>query len=178
MTVPTIQCEARVRSRIHRKSKSGDWISVTFEISPIDLPEELWDMDEGQRVVLVLAAIGDDEQPVRPKTKPDTAGAGEAEPKPRLRDLPRSRQMQKMCGVPEFQHFVWQKNHPGGQLAGHPDAYSLASEAVKILLKIDSSKDLDVMGPPEWPELFHDGWDTLYSAYEQAQGRMAREIGK
>ena len=60
MTVPSVHCEAKKIS--YRQSRDG--LVVSFVIHPSDMPDELALAPLGQRYVLALAAIGDDEEPV------------------------------------------------------------------------------------------------------------------
>ena len=66
MTTPSISCEARKIS--YRQSKDG--LVVSFVVHPNDMPDALALAPLGQRYMLALAAIGDDEKPVAPLTTP------------------------------------------------------------------------------------------------------------
>ena len=61
MTIPAVHCEARKVS--YRQTKEG--LVVAFVIHPNDMPDTLATAPLGQRYMLALAAIGDDEQPVQ-----------------------------------------------------------------------------------------------------------------
>lgn len=60
MPVPSVHCEARKLA--YRQSKEG--LVVSFVIHPNDMPDALAVAPLGQRYMLALAAIGDDEQPI------------------------------------------------------------------------------------------------------------------
>jgi len=60
MTVLSMHCEARKIA--YRQSKDG--LVVSFVIHPNDMPDALAVAPLGQRYMLALAAIGDDEKPV------------------------------------------------------------------------------------------------------------------
>jgi hypothetical protein len=60
MTVPSVHCEARKVA--YRQSRDG--LVVSFVIHPNDMPDALAVAPLGQRYMLALAAIGDDEKPV------------------------------------------------------------------------------------------------------------------
>jgi len=60
MTVSSVHCEARKIA--YRQSKDG--LVISFVIHPNDMPDALAVAPLGQRYMLALAAIGDDEKPV------------------------------------------------------------------------------------------------------------------
>ncbi len=64
MTVPSVVCEARKVA--YRQTKEG--LVVAFVIHPNDMPDALAVAPLGQRYMLALAAIGDDEQPLGTET--------------------------------------------------------------------------------------------------------------
>ncbi len=64
MTVPSVHCEARKVA--YRQTKEG--LVVAFVIHPNDMPDALAVAPLGQRYMLALAAIGDDEQPLGTET--------------------------------------------------------------------------------------------------------------
>ncbi len=81
MTVPAMHCEAKKMA--YRQSREG--LVVSFVIHPNDMPDALAVAPLGQRYMLALAAIGDDEEPVpvaqgieRQPSKPDVAGSNPA----------------------------------------------------------------------------------------------------
>ena len=154
MTIPTHQFEAKVRAVTRRTNKSGDWWSVTLEVQPHDFDEALCTMAQAQqRVQAVLAAIGDNEQPVevKPARKPATTRAEKA---------------RRLCGVPQFQEFMrlwanvpaWSKDW---------DRYEQTSHWLKLYLCIDSKAVLDTHTSPAA------AFDRLLAEYEQSTGRMA-----
>src|SRR6185312_13461854 len=62
-----VHCE--VRKIAYRQSKDG--LVVSFVVHPADMPDALATAPLGQRYMLALAAIGDDEQPIPvPEQKP------------------------------------------------------------------------------------------------------------
>ncbi len=67
MTVPSVSCEARKVA--YRQTKDG--LVVAFVIHPNDMPDALAIAPLGQRYMLALAAIGDDEKPIPAKTTPE-----------------------------------------------------------------------------------------------------------
>lgn len=70
MTVPACHCEARKAA--YRQSKEG--LVVSFVIHPNDMPDALAVAPLGQRYMLALAAIGDDEQAI------ETEGSSKRDP--------------------------------------------------------------------------------------------------
>lgn len=79
--VPAVHCEARKVS--YRQTKDG--LVVSFVIHPQEMPDALAVAPLGQRYMLALAAIGDDEQPIpgagaeadgRPHAAPTDASEG------------------------------------------------------------------------------------------------------
>jgi hypothetical protein len=60
MTVPAVHCEAKKVA--YRQTKDG--LVVSFVIHPNDMPDALAVAPLGQRYMLAMAAIGDDEKPV------------------------------------------------------------------------------------------------------------------
>lgn len=94
-------------------------------------------------------------------------------PKPRFGDLPRSRQMQKMCGVLEFQQFmVFKAPEAIAPTTNLLDAHDAAARRCKTYLGIESSHDLDI--PANYSRAGK-AWDTLLAEYQQSQGRMAEK---
>jgi len=70
-----VHCE--VRKVAYRQSKDG--LVVSFVVHPADMPDALATAPLGQRYMLALAAIGDDEQPILVQTtapQPDRSVAG------------------------------------------------------------------------------------------------------
>ena len=155
MTVPTHQFEAKVRAVTRRTNKSGDWWSVTLEIQPHDFDEALCTMAQAQqRVQTVIAAIGDNEQPVevKPARKPATTRAEKA---------------RRLCGVPAFQAWAFQQF--GGDVNKWPvdERYQIVSDWLKKRCGVGSKSRLDQFEPEG--RLF----EALLSEYEQSTGRMA-----
>jgi hypothetical protein len=70
MTIPAIYCE--VKKLAYRQSKEG--IVVSFLVHPQEVPDALAVAPLGQRYMLALAQIGDDERPVEPPS-PSTPAA-------------------------------------------------------------------------------------------------------
>lgn len=99
--------------------------------------------------------------------------AVQSDPEPvktRLQDRTRAAQMQRLCGVAEFQNFMSQKN-PNLHIYAEMSPYGITKALVKDLLGIESSNDLD-------EDRFvdaQDDWDTLLAEYQQSQGRMAEK---
>lgn len=119
MTVPAVHCEARKVS--YRQTKDG--LVVSFVIHPSDMPDTLAVAPLGQRYMLALAAIGDDERPIEPPSPPlaerpgvetvssPTARARAAQfAKERYQEAPPMVQARMRSGIlasdPRFQQFV------------------------------------------------------------------------
>ncbi len=63
-------CEVRLRGLTKKKDKEGDWVSVTFQVHPDELPLDLLQAPLGQRYMLAIEGINDDEAPANtPDTK-------------------------------------------------------------------------------------------------------------
>ena len=155
MTVPTHQFEAKVRAATRRTNKSGDWWSVTLEIQPHDFDEALCTMAQTQqRVQTVIAAIGDNEQPVevKPARKPATTRAEKA---------------RRLCGAISFQSFLMR--FAPGSVSPDRSAYDAASDRVKQYCGVTTKAELDVN------PLAAGSWDTILTIYEQSTGRMAEK---
>lgn len=135
-----------------RQTQDGLW-KLTVTVHPNDMETSLLEAPMGTRYMMAMVQIGDDEKPV--------------EPKKRLRDEPRSRQFQKMCGVEEFQDFA-RDRYRHIRISGRSTAYEYTNALVKEALNIGSSGCLDSTdyGPK---------WDALLTEYEQATNKMAEE---
>ncbi|MGI9297059.1 MAG: hypothetical protein ACR2QC_04075 [Gammaproteobacteria bacterium] len=140
-----------------RQTQDGLW-KLTVTVHPNDMETSLLEAPMGTRYMMAMVQIGDDERPVKPQ-------------KPKLRDLPRSRQMQKMCGVSEFQQFVGDLVYadPGASFIAD-DEYEATKWRVKQHLDIESSSELDTIREASLD------WDVFLTEYEQATGRMAEQI--
>ena len=68
MTVPHLQFECKKDAL--RQMQEGHW-KIQLTVHPNDMPAELLSASMGQRFIAVLAAVGDDEQPVKLEAKPD-----------------------------------------------------------------------------------------------------------
>lgn len=110
MSVPAVSCEARKAS--YRQSKEG--LVVSFVIHPSDMPDALAVAPLGQRYMLALAAIGDDEQPV-PVQQQETPSDRSAKAKAKYASsTERQQALVRAARLPKdqrFQHWVW--DHTG-----------------------------------------------------------------
>lgn len=169
MAVPTLQFEAKVRAATRRTNKSGDWWSVTLEIQPHDFDEALCTMAQAQqRVMAVLAAIGDDEMPKPSTSSCKPLAQQEKTSKHRPPATTRAEKARRLCGVATFRQFVEKLTEPMPQKwADDISDYEKCSTRVKWWCSVPTKNDLDV-NPKAMKQ-----WDALLSEYEQQAGRMA-----
>ncbi len=79
----------------------------------------------------------------------------------------RAEKARRMCGVEQFQGFVFQRA-PNAVRDGRGGAYQTASDGVKEICGVVTKADLDVLPVPM------KRWDALFAEYEQSVGRMAQ----
>lgn len=125
--VPTLQFECKKDAL--RQMQEGHW-KIQLTVHPNDMPSELLSAAMGQRFVAVLAAIGDDEQPVKLEAKPEPA-----EPTPGQRAVKRA---VMLCRDPAF--IKWVRD----QFVAEDDGEANARLFITHNCRIASRRDLAV----------------------------------
>ncbi len=130
--VPSVHCEARKVS--YRQSKEG--LVISFVVHPNEMPDSLATAPLGQRYMLALAMIGDDEQPASPtdgisatKERPAAAASPSAAPTPsggasRYKGSPPMEQARIRAGMlpkdPAFQNWICEQRDMADGMAWLP----------------------------------------------------------
>ena len=159
--IPALQLE--VKKDGWQQLQSGSY-KLTVTLNPADFKgnEESLLLDfirapMGQRYMIGMAKIGEDEQPEKPKREPAQSRA----------ELAR-----RLCGVPAFQD--WMRNRFGpANISG--DCYLMTSDWVKLACDVESKSELD---PPDGNATGYapaEAWDKLVSEFRQATGKEAEQ---
>lgn len=149
-----------------RQTQSGDW-ALGFTVAKGDLPAVVRDASPGQRFMLALVPIDDDEMPLGGEDNP-VAADGDAVPptaapaRRRWSEMTRSERAGIRCQEAEFCRWLWAKNDMKWE-----DAMGDAAEAVRILCNVVSRTEFDTDAEAAAR------WDALEARFMQATGRMA-----
>jgi hypothetical protein len=153
MTIPALQFE--VKKDGFSQLQSGAY-KLTLTLNPTDLDDNgqglLLDFIKapmGQRYMLGMAAIGDDEQPIA--SEPKKAGP----PTQRFQDFPRAKQAALKCKEVAFVEWLEEDGEEG------------AAMWVRAHCRVQSRAELDTNDEAG------DLWDKLFATYEQETSRMA-----
>lgn len=158
-----IHCEAVKVS--YRQTKDG--MVVSFAIHPNDMPSELALAPVGTRVVLAIAAIGDDEQPA-PIVATPRAKRSEYDRRP-FHTLSRAQQAGIKCSDAEFQAWLLDLDTPHsvvGSLLDGPHT-ELAAAIVRHHCRVKSRGEFDAN------EMAGARWDAFLARFDEACGRIA-----
>ena len=110
-----------------KQVQSGD-IKVTFTISPVDMPPELYTDAMGQRYVAVIVPVNDDETPRGPERQ--------EKPRQSWGDMQPQQQAGMLCNKPEFREYLYSHYHL-------ETCDVDTKQILKNLLSIESLKDLE-----------------------------------
>ena len=166
-----VHCE--VRKIAYRQSKEG--LVVSFVVHPDEMPASLATAPLGQRYMLALAAIGDDEQPIpvaepaQPVrvASPDRAEAGKAR---YVAQTPQEQAVTRAAMLPKDRRFrEWLTEYTGwlsGEMTEEEAAWSIRHECC-----VDSRRELATDAGA------YKAFLDLESAWLVASGQMAEARG-
>jgi len=164
---PAVHCE--VRKVAYRQSKDG--LVVSFVVHPDEMPPSLATAPLGQRYMLALAAIGDDEQivpvehtaPAARSAPPDRAEAGKTR---YVAQTPQEQAVTRAAMLPKDRRFrEWLTEYTGwlsGEMTEEEAAWSIRHEC-----GVDSRRELATDAGA------YKAFLALESAWLVASGQMA-----
>ncbi len=154
MTIPALRFE--IKKDDWRQLQNGTY-KLTVTVNPTDLDDngdalmlDFIKAPMGQRYMLGMAAIGDDEEPVTPTPEPER-------PKKAFRDRPRSSQAFLKCDDMKFRNFIGVATN------------AEAADWVRQYCNVTSRAELDTC------TMAGAHWDRLLTDYDQVTNRMAEQ---
>lgn len=173
-----VHCEGKWHA-LRRDNKTGDWL-MTFTIATTDFPALVRDASPGQRFMLALVAIGDNETPiggedgpVAATSQPDDGDAASPAAAPAKLKFSRTREAGMLCKDAAFQQWLqtywpvnWMNAVEHARDPAKPD--SIAAAFVHHWCGVTSRTELDNVN-----FIIHGRWDELATRFMQETGRMA-----